>query len=159
MDLTYDRLADIDAFAMWCEFCADLGPASVRAAYGAWPRTVAVGEMVWSVNVPTCGTDHQRVGWISLRPDPVAPWVFYAAGIWPAYQRQGLVHRVRAWAQAAVSMWSRVDGLVIEVLDTNAAWQKALIAETERGDLRRAGRVEIPGYEAERFWLPKGAAC
>ena len=174
MELIYQRLTPNAAETLWRDYGRALGRGPLHAAYGpSWPRPVAVGEFVWRVvarmtDRPECSPtmtleafEGETVAWISLRRDPVSPWAYYATGVWPAHQGRGLSRQLRAWAMAMVDKWTDVNGIVIEVLDTNPAWQKARIAETEvpGARLRRGGRIDIDGAEAEIFWLPKGATC
>lgn len=155
MDLIFQQLGLFATIAVWDDFGAAIGADTLRACYGPrWPRPVADGEFVWSVTAP-----REIVAWASIRRDPVEPWAWYAAGVWPAWQRRGVVHEIRAWALKMIAGWPDVDGLVIEVLDTNPGWQQAMRSEAARGSaMRAAGRIEIPGAEAQLFWVPKERA-
>jgi hypothetical protein len=141
------------ARGLWEDFAEAIGPEATRRAYGpSWPRDGVEGELLYVFE-----RDGQRAAWMSLRADPVEPWAWYAAGVWPAFQRAGVVHQVRACAvDIARVRWPHVGGLLIEVLDSNRGWQEALLREADaaRSELRRAGRLEVPGAEAQLFWIP-----
>ena len=143
-----DRPEDVEA--TWRAFGQAIGIDALRRAYGpAWPRAVAPGEAVWRVL-----DGWETAAWLSIRVDPVEPWAWYAAGVWPAWQRRGIVHELRAWSLTWLRAWPDLRGLLIEVLDTNAGYQQALRREVDRGgSLRLAGRIEVPGSEAQLFWL------
>jgi hypothetical protein len=150
MNLTVDSLTDADATALWAAFGDAIGREALRAAYGAyWPRQPVAGEDVWLFRDAA-----DPVAWVSLRRDPVEPWAWFTMGVWPTWQRQQVAARVREWAATlAFERWS-VDGLVMEVLDTNHSFQVTQLRRAQAGTVpwRPAGRVEIPGAEAQLFW-------
>ncbi len=95
MNLEFKELSSFEAYELWTDFCQDIGLEHARQTYGAyWPRNMAENERVWKVQ----GKNSNRVGWVSLRPDPIDPMVWQASGVFSPYRGNGYSKEILQWS-------------------------------------------------------------
>jgi len=145
------KLSSAGAEALWRAFGETIGLEALRAAYGPyWPRPAMPDEMVlvfeaavrWDRSCQQPGAS-DPMAWGSARPDPVDPVVWIATGVWPQYQRAGLVGRIRdALMARARARWpERL--LMASVLKSNTPHLERLRRQTPSG-WREVGYRDVP---------------
>lgn len=92
-DLTFMELSFDEIYSMWKEFSDDIGIEWTKKAYGDyWIRKPVEKERVWIFFY-----EGKRVGWVSLRSDPIEPIVWQASGVWSEYQQSGIAPLMLKW--------------------------------------------------------------
>ncbi len=132
--MEYRELTHSEAFKLWQQFGEEIGNEELRQCYGSyWPRQPVQGERVWEV------FDFQRVGWLSLRPDPVDPVIWFVVGILPQYQRAGASKEIFRWAaRKAFEEWPKAEAMIFAVNKKNEQYlkvQEKTINKVKMGEL------------------------
>lgn len=135
MSLAYKELLPTEAFKMWEDFCEDLGFEHIRQTYGRyWPRKPVEGERVWAVY-----NGDERVGWCSLRLDPVDPFTWFVEGIFSQSRGHGYSKEIMLWAlQTSKDIWG-VDTMLYEISN------HALLYTYIQYHVKRLFEQRIPG--------------
>src|SRR4030042_5251873 len=110
------KISQTQAAALWHKFGEAIGFDMLRTNYGGnWPRSPVAGESVF-----TFGNDQgERVGWASLRLDPVEPIVWLVMGIWPEFQKQNHAHEITRWAMKKVFSGTEANYIIIAISRDN----------------------------------------
>jgi hypothetical protein len=93
--LEFRQLVPLEITELWQAFVNDIGLEHARQTYGKyWPRPRAWFEKVWAVS----NSDNERVGWVSIRPDGVDPFVWQASGIFSQHRGHGYSKEILRWS-------------------------------------------------------------
>lgn len=134
VEVTFKRAYDI-----WWAFGQAIGMDNLRAFYGKnWPRIPVDGERIWLFL-----EGEKRVGWASLRPDPVEPFVWQNLGVWPEFQSKGLMKEVQRFLLRMAFKEMKAEAILIAISRNNQS-----LLNSRQKYLEIAGYIDFPepGY-------------
>lgn len=116
------ELSSIEAFDLWKEFEKEIGSNEMKKCYGSyWPRQVVYQERVWAV----FDFFENKIGWVSLRPDVVDPFVWLNMGIFPEFTGKGMSSIIyKQFLKVAFTEWKNAEAVFNEVSKSHEQYLK-----------------------------------
>lgn len=153
------ELSPIKAFELWKEFEKEIGTEEMKKCYGNyWPRQVVYQERVWVV----FNEQGNKIGWVSLRPDLVDPFVWLNMGIFPKFAGKGLSSIIyKQFLEVTFTEWKNAEAVFNEVSKSHERYLKWTLNNTNNPENGRIciGEINFPAPGWVIFCHKKTGGC
>lgn len=142
-----ERLNSDQVYQCWVAFGNHIGVDKLKKLYGGnWPRHPVEGESAFLFR-----EDGEKIGWVSIRPDPVEPIAWLVMGIWPEFQKKNYAHEITRWAMKKVFSETTMDYILIAISRNNKEYFEKIKERVmgRNSKMKYAGYLDVPfpGYD------------